>query len=87
MLNPPRLSWLKEPHHSSEKPLLVLDFSETTFLASAGIAAIVQLHRLAQEQNGEVRVAGCSPEVLRTLELVRFDRVVPLFDDVASALA
>ncbi|MCA9986745.1 MAG: WecB/TagA/CpsF family glycosyltransferase [Anaerolineales bacterium] len=70
-----------------QNPYLVLDFSQTVFLASAGLAAIAQLNRLAQESGGEVRVAGCSAEVMRTLELVRFDRVVPLYEDVAAALA
>ena len=56
-------------------------------LFDAAPAYIAQLNRLAQESGGEVRVAGCSAEVMRTLELVRFDRVVPLYEDVAAALA
>ena len=64
---------------------MVLDFSETAFLASAGLAAMAQLNRVAQADGGEVRVASCSPDVQRVIELVRFDKVMPVFADVATA--
>jgi N-acetylglucosaminyldiphosphoundecaprenol N-acetyl-beta-D-mannosaminyltransferase len=64
---------------------VVLDFSETVFLASAGLAALVKFNRLAQAKGGELRVVGCSPDVLRVLQLVRFDKVFKLFNDVSSA--
>lgn len=66
---------------------LVLDFSQTAFLASAGLAAMAQLSRQAQAQGGEVRLTGCSSDVRRVIEMVRFDQVVPLYQDLAAALA
>jgi N-acetylglucosaminyldiphosphoundecaprenol N-acetyl-beta-D-mannosaminyltransferase len=64
---------------------LILDFSSTVFLASAGMAVMVQLQRLAKERGGEVRVAGCSPDVQRTLKLTRLDSVLPLYPSIAAA--
>jgi N-acetylglucosaminyldiphosphoundecaprenol N-acetyl-beta-D-mannosaminyltransferase len=65
--------------------LLVLDFSSTVFLASAGMAVMVRLQRLAKERGGEVRIAGCAPDVQRTLKLTRLDTVLPLYPDVVAA--
>lgn len=68
------------------KPSLVIDFSETLFLASAGLAALAELHREAQNLQGELRVAGCLPDVLRVIQMVRFDRVLRLYEDVSTAI-
>lgn len=66
---------------------LILDFSQTIFLASAGLAAMLKLSRQAEKIGGEVRVAGCSNDVLRTIQMARFDKVLLLFDDIEAASA
>jgi N-acetylglucosaminyldiphosphoundecaprenol N-acetyl-beta-D-mannosaminyltransferase len=66
---------------------LILDFTETTFVASAGLAAMVKLSRHSKENGGEVRVVGCSGDVLRGIKLVKLDMVLPLFQDVQAATA
>jgi N-acetylglucosaminyldiphosphoundecaprenol N-acetyl-beta-D-mannosaminyltransferase len=70
----------------SELPRMVVDLSETVFLASAGMAALMRLDRVARENGGELRVAGCSPEVLRTLKLVKLDTILKVFTTVKEAL-
>ncbi len=57
-----------------ENPYLILDFSETAFLTSAGLAVINGLHRQAQLRSGELRVVNYSPEVQQVLEMVGFDK-------------
>ncbi len=71
----------------ARNPRLVLDFSETVFLSSAGMAAIARLTDQSRERGGELRVAGCSPDLLRGLRLVKLDTVVPLYHDVHAAVA
>ncbi|MGB0388084.1 MAG: WecB/TagA/CpsF family glycosyltransferase [Ardenticatenaceae bacterium] len=66
-------------------PRLVLDFSETSFLASAGLAAMLKLNHQSQAIGGELRLAACSDEVLRTIEMARFDKVLALYNNVQSA--
>jgi len=66
-------------------PFLILDFAATVFLASAGLAALVKIQRLAEEQNGKVRLANCSEDVNRVIQMVRFDKVLSLYKDVAAA--
>jgi len=70
----------------ARNPRLILDFSLTTFLASAGMAAMIKLNRQAREAGGELRVAGCVGDVLRTLKLTRLDTVIPLYPDIAAAM-
>lgn len=72
--------------HLWHNPFLILDFATTVFLASAGLAALVKIQRLAEEQNGKVRLANCSDDVNRVIQLVRFDKVLSLYKDVASAM-
>ncbi|MCA9875315.1 MAG: WecB/TagA/CpsF family glycosyltransferase [Anaerolineales bacterium] len=70
-----------------DNPRVVLDLSETVLLASAGLAALAQINRLANERNGQLRVANCSKDVLRVIEMVRFDKVLALYSDVPAAMA
>jgi N-acetylglucosaminyldiphosphoundecaprenol N-acetyl-beta-D-mannosaminyltransferase len=70
-----------------ESGFLILDFEETDFLTSAGLAVLVQLQRRAQERGGVLRLVVRNPDVMRVLKLVRFDRVFEIFDTVAEASA
>lgn len=64
---------------------LVLDFSETAFLASAGLAALLKLNRAAQDRGGELRLAACSVDVTRVIKLVKLDQTLRLYADLKSA--
>jgi N-acetylglucosaminyldiphosphoundecaprenol N-acetyl-beta-D-mannosaminyltransferase len=68
------------------KPHLILDLSETALLASAGLAALAKINRVAEENNGELRVTNCSDDVMRVIKMVRFDKVLTLYSDVDEAV-
>jgi N-acetylglucosaminyldiphosphoundecaprenol N-acetyl-beta-D-mannosaminyltransferase len=68
-------------------PRLVLDLSDTAFLSSAGMAALIRLDRQAREHGGELRVAGCAPDVLRTLQLVKLDAILKIYGSADEAKA
>ena len=70
-----------------ENPHLILDFSETVFLASAGLAILSRLDRLAGDKGGQLRIAGYSEDVYRVLKMVRFDKILSLYGDVDAAVA
>ena len=70
----------------NENPNLVLDFAETRFLASAGLAIMAQLNRTAQEKNGAIHLARCSHDVKRVIEMVKFNTIFPIFQDISSAM-
>jgi N-acetylglucosaminyldiphosphoundecaprenol N-acetyl-beta-D-mannosaminyltransferase len=67
--------------------LLILDFVDTVFLASAGLAALAKIQRIAKDQNGQMRVANCSEDVKRVIEIVRFDKILSMYKDVPSAMS
>lgn len=67
-------------------PHLILDLSDTTLLASAGLAALAKINRVADENNGELRVTNCSDDVMRVIKMVRFDKVLSLYSDVDEAV-
>ena len=71
----------------NKNPHLILDLSDTVFLASAGLAMLASLHREASDRKGELRVTNCSNDVQRVIEMVRFDKVLSLYGDLASAAA
>ncbi len=66
---------------------LILDFTETTFLGSAGLAALLNINRLAQEKGGALRICACSEDVSQVIRMVRFDKVLSIHKDIASATA
>ncbi|MFO7680632.1 MAG: WecB/TagA/CpsF family glycosyltransferase, partial [Chloroflexota bacterium] len=70
----------------ASSPNIILDMSDTTLLASAGLAALAQINRAANEQQGALRVANCSDDVMRVMQMVRFDKVLSLYSDVDAAL-
>ena len=65
---------------------LILDCSDTVFLASAGMAMMLKIDRMARERGGMLRIAACSPDVQRTLELVKLDNMLALYADVVAAV-
>ena len=70
-----------------QNTFLILDFVDTVFLASAGLAALAKIQRLAKVQNGQMRVANCSNDVRRVMEIVRFDKILSIYKDVPSAMS
>lgn len=76
-------------HRMERNPFLIVDLSATVFLASAGMAALLKLDAEAQRRQGELRIVGCSADVLRTLHLVRLDAlltIVPTLEEAARPL-
>jgi anti-anti-sigma factor len=66
---------------------LVVDLTATTFLDSAGVTALVRAARRASASEAALRVAVTSPAVLRVLDLVGINQLVPVYPSVAEALA
>jgi anti-sigma B factor antagonist len=66
--------------------IFVVDMSRTRFCDSAGLHALVDAHKRAQNEGGQVLLALCSPAVLRIFEITGVDRVLPHFPGVAEAI-
>jgi anti-sigma B factor antagonist len=66
---------------------LVVDLTGTQFCDSAGMHALVDAHKRARAEGGQVLLAVSGAAVPRILEITGIDRVLPRFDSVAEALA
>jgi anti-sigma B factor antagonist len=67
-------------------PKVVLDLSPVAFIDSAGLASILSLVKGLPE-GGELRIAGARDAVRAVFRLTRLDKVLPLHDDLADAVA
>lgn len=73
---------------SSEVRVLVLDFSETGFLDSAGLGALVSiLKSVSQSKNKRLALASLSPHVRQIFELTKLYRLFEIYNNVDEAVA
>lgn len=66
---------------------LIIDLSETTYLASAAIGALIRCADLAREKGGEVALAGVSNQVRHVLKIMGVQRILRMTNTVQEALA
>lgn len=66
--------------------VVVVDLVGVTFLASNGLAALVEAQRTAEASGSTLRLVGKSRAVTRPLESTGLRDVFALYDDVDSAL-
>ena len=66
---------------------LVVDLSEVSYMASAGIRVLFTALQSARRQSGDLRLAGVQPKVARTLEMVGLLQTLSVYPDVAAAVA
>jgi len=64
---------------------VVVDLTETEFLDSTGLGALVTGLKRIRAQGGEMRVVCTSPRVCKVFEITSLDRVLALFDTVDDA--
>ncbi|MDQ3758023.1 MAG: STAS domain-containing protein [Actinomycetota bacterium] len=64
---------------------IVVDMSETEFLDSTGLGALVVGLKRLRAHDGEMRVVCTTPRVRKVFEITHVDRVLPLFDSVEQA--
>ncbi len=64
---------------------VVLDLSKIDFLDSSGLGALVQIAKLAKNQNGGIQIVT-NPRVTQTVKLVRLEKFLPLHATLDEAL-
>lgn len=52
-----------------------VDMSQTQFLDSSGLGALISIHKLMLTRRGTVRIVKPTPTVLQILELTRMHRI------------
>jgi anti-sigma B factor antagonist len=66
---------------------LILDLEAVSYIDSATIGCLVEIHRLVADQGGAVKLVGLQRRVHRMLSMTGVDRFLEVYDGEAEALA
>ena len=67
--------------------LMVMDLSAVSYLDSASIGCLMDVHRLLLERGGALRLSGLQPRVETMISMTGVHKIVPLHRDEQDALA
>ena len=71
---------------STRPPLVIVDLSALTFIASRGMGVLMGFHRRMTLQKGKVRVVAPASRVRDSLEIARLHNVLDMYDSLDAAL-
>ncbi len=66
---------------------MVMDLAQVSYLDSASIGCLMDVHRLLQEKGGTLRLAALQPRVETMISMTGVHKLVPLHRDEQDALA
>lgn len=66
---------------------IIVDMSETEFMSSAGMRALLKARMDTQDKKGELRLAAPTPFIMDSLKLVGLDKLFKIYDTRDAALA
>jgi anti-sigma B factor antagonist len=78
-----RLTWLVEEGY----PRIVVDLGEVDFLDSSGLGALIGGLKSTRQAGGDLRIANPGEQVRLVLRLTGMERVLPPYEDAATAFA
>ena len=64
---------------------IVVDLSDTEFIDSSGLGALVASLKIAREAGGDLRIAAPTPQICTVLELSNLDQLLHTYDSADSA--
>ena len=65
---------------------LVVDCAKLTYISSAGLGVFMGFIEEVREQRGDIKVCGLSPKVRQVFEILGFETIFELFDNVQGAV-
>jgi anti-sigma B factor antagonist len=66
---------------------VILDLSAVTYVDSASIGCLMDIHRLLKEKGGKLRLAGLQARVETMLSMTGVHRLIDVYRDEAAAVA
>ncbi|WP_433869490.1 STAS domain-containing protein [Saccharopolyspora sp. CA-218241] len=87
MLSSPRLREAVDSALDDGPRLLVIDLSEVSLFASAGLSVLVAAHERATGLDVGLRIVAQGRAALRPIQATGLDRKMPVFETRAEALA
>lgn len=67
--------------------MIATDMSAIDFIDSSGLGSLVGALKGITKENGEIRIAGLSPEVRTIFELTRLHRIFDIYENIETARA
>jgi anti-sigma B factor antagonist len=64
---------------------IVVNLSDTAFMDSSGLGALIGCLKAARQAGGDLRIAEVQPQVKMVLELTSMDRVLTSYASAAEA--
>lgn len=65
---------------------LVVDATALTYISSAGLGVFMGFIEEVRDQGGDIKISGLRPKVREVFELLGFDSIFDLVDDVPAAV-
>jgi anti-sigma B factor antagonist len=66
---------------------VVIDLSPVTYIDSASIGCLMDVHRLLQEKSGALKLAGLQPRVETMISMTGVHKIIEVHPDEATAAA
>ena len=66
---------------------VLIDFTETGYIDSSGLGALVSLSKKLRDTGGELRLAGLNEDLRTLFELTKLDSLFNIADTAEQALA
>jgi anti-anti-sigma factor len=71
---------------AGETKKILLDFSEVTYISSAGLRVLMIAAKQCKKQNGKMVLAALQPMIQEVFQISRFDTVFEVFSTVKAAM-
>jgi anti-sigma B factor antagonist len=65
----------------------VLDFTDTAYIDSSGLGALVSINRRVRDLGGELRLAGLNEDLRSLFQLTKLDTLFAISESAGEALA
>ena len=66
---------------------VIIDLSEVEFMDSSGLSALVSGMKALRKTEGQLSICNANAQIRTAMRLTMLDRVFPIFDTIAEALA
>ena len=86
-LTAPQITEFMQAQIANGNVKLVADLSGVDYTSSAGLRVFLGAIKETRAQNGDMRLAGVQPDVLKVLNLSGFTNILKRYDDVNAAVA
>jgi anti-sigma B factor antagonist len=74
-------------HAEKKRPALIVDFTEVTYIDSAGLATLIEYVQRSMEYGGRFAIGGVSERLRTIFDIARLDQVFAIHPTLAEAKA